>query len=350
MVLVLLSFTSVYGCFMAAGLGGFLFWQSAAKLARVPLAPRHKWQLYRQWLLGLALVGLALYLHAKTSLPPADSFYSSSTVPRPKLLSSAGFGKQFWSALFPSSRRNEGTWIVSGFVGERSVWFRERLLIPAIAVLLLWLAALRRVPAAGLALLVGVVGMALFQAHQYLGALRHWGHFFILAILALWLFAKHRKPWPVLLYSLAGVTMALQISTNVRAVKTEIEFPFSGAKEAADYLRAQHLDEEPILATFDHAASAIAGYLDRKFLWAETGEESQTVVFRNTRYDFPSEHDILVWADDTIRRLGRPVLLILNWDMSESLPTVKMDWVYTTKATLRADESFSMYRLSLQPP
>jgi hypothetical protein len=349
-VLVLLSFTSVYGCFMAAGLGGFLFWQSAAKLARVPLAPRHRRQLYRQWLLGLALVGLALYLHAKTSLPPPDSFYSSSTVQRPRLFSSTGFGKQFWSALFPSSRRNEGTWIISGFVGERSVWFRERLLLPAIAVLLLWLAALRRVPAAGLALVVGVVGMALFQAHQYLGALRHWGHFFILTILALWLFAKHGKPRPFLLYGLAAVTMALQISTNLRAVKTEIELPFSGAKEAADYLRAQHLAEEPILATFDHAASAIAGYLDRKFLWAETGEASQTVVFRKGRYDFPSEHDILVWAEATIQDLGRPVLLILNWDLAESLSTLKIDWLYTTKPALRADETFTIYRVSLGPP
>jgi hypothetical protein len=349
-VLVLLSFTSVYGCFMAAGLGGFLLWQSVAKLLQVPLARRHKWQLYRGWLFGLALVGCALYVHAKTSLPPADSFYEASKEQRPELFSSAGFGKQFWSALFPWNRRNTGAWIVSGFVGERSVWFRERLLLPAIAMLLLWLVALRKVPAVALALLLSVTAMAVFQARQYTGGLRHWGHFFVLIILTLWLHAKHRKPWPVLLYSLATVTMALQIATNVRAVKTEIEFPFSGAQEAANYLRDQHLTEEPILATFDHAASAIAGYLDRKFRWAETGTESQTVVFRKGRYDFPDEKDILTWTETTIRDLGRPVLLILNWDLAESLPTLKIDWLYTTRPTLRADESFTIYRVSLRPP
>ena len=355
-VLVLLSFTSVYGCILAAGLGGFLFWQSVAKLKKIPLAPRHRRRLYWQWLFGLALLGFALYVHAKTSLPPADAFYSSSAAKRPALFSTAGFGKQFWSALFPSSRRHDGSWIVAGFVGERSIWFREHLLGAACAVFLLWLVALRKVPAAALALALGVAAMALFQAHQYTGYLRHWGHFFILAILALWLYAKsvrlkpgHAKPRPILLYGLAGFTMAVQIATNAGAVKTEIKLPFSAAQETAEYLRAHNLAEEPILASYDHAASAIAGYLDRKFLWAETGTESQTVVFRNPRYDFPAEHDILVWADATIRGLGRPVLLILNWDLIESLPTLKIDWMYNTKATLRADESFSIYRLSLQP-
>jgi hypothetical protein len=348
-VLVLLSFTSVYGCFMAAGLGGFLFWQSVAKLARAPLARRHRRRLYRQWLLGFALLGFALYVHVKTSLPPPDAFYSASGGTHPSLLSSGGFGRQFWSALFPSHRRTDGTWIVSGFVGDRSIWFRQHLLAPAGAVLLLWLVALRKVPAAALALLVGVAAMALFQAHEYAGYLRHWGHFFILVVLALWLHAKHGKPWPVLLYALAAVTMTVQMETNVGAVKAEIEFPFSGALEAASYLRAHRLADEPIVATYDHAASAIAGYLDRTFRWVETGTESQTVVFRKGRYDFPQEHDILVFAQQTIQELGRPVLLILNFDLSESLPTLKIDWLYTTAAALRADESFSIYRLSLEP-
>jgi hypothetical protein len=349
-VLVLLSFTSVYGCILAAALGTFLFWQSIAKLGWAGLARRHKRDLTWQWLLGAALLIFALYVHIKTSLPPADAFYSTSTVKRPALFSSAGFGKQFWSALFPWSRRNEGTWIVSGFLGERMAWFKENLLAVSGGVLVLWLVALRKVPAAAVALLVGVAAMALFQAHKYTGYLRHWGHFYILLMLALWLFAKHDKRRSLLLYGLATVTMAFQIATNVRAVRTEIDQPFSGAQEAANYLRTQHLDQETILGTYDHAVSAIAGYLDRKFLWAETGTESQTVVFHNRRYDFPAEHDILVWAQATVQDLGRPALLILNFELKESLPTLRVDPIYLTKTALRADETFEIYRLSLQAP
>jgi hypothetical protein len=348
-VLVLLSFTSVYGCIIAAALGTFMAWQSIAKLRCSSLMPRHRRWFYWQWLFGLALLGFALWVHWKTSMPPADSFYSSTTVKRPPLLSSAGFGRQFWSALLPWSRRNDGGWIVSGFVGERSIWFRQNLLLPAVAALLLWMVALRKVPEVAVALFVGVVAMALFQAHQYSGYLRHWGHFFVLVMLALWLFAKAEKARPVLLYCLAALTMAYQVATNVRAVKTEVDLPFSAAQEAANYLRAQHLDGEPILATYDHAASAIAGYLDRKFRWAETGDEGQTVVFRKGRYDFPLEQDILTWAETTIRDLDRPVLLILNFDLSESLPTLKIDLLHLTRRALRDDESFAIYRLSLAP-
>jgi hypothetical protein len=351
-VLVLLSFTSIYGAFIAAELGTFFLWQTIATLRSVPLARRRRRAIYRQWLLGLVLVGIAFYVHWKTSMPPADAFYSSSSTKHPALLSSNGFGKQFWSALFPWNRRNSGAWIVSGFLAPRDSWFKDNLLLVAGAVLGLWLWALRKVPAAAFALLIGVATMALFQAHQYTGYLRHWGHFFVMLTLAAWLFAKHAKGRPVLLYALAGLTMAAQIATNVRAIRTEIAEPFSGSKEAANYLRINHLEHEPILATYDHAASAIAGLLDRKFMWAETGTESQTVVFHNRRYDFPAEHDILTWAQSVVQDQGRSVLLILNFDLQESLPTLATDLLYVTKTALRADETFAIYRVSLQsiPP
>jgi hypothetical protein len=186
----------------------------------------------------------------------------------------------------------------------------------------------------------------------YTGYLRHWGHFFVLLTLVTWLFAKHDRRRPVLLYGLAGLTMAVQIATNLRAVRTEIAEPFSGAQEAADYLRLNHLEDEPIMATYDHAASAIAGLIDRRFLWAETGSESQTVVFHNRRYDFPPEHDILVWSQQMIQERGRPILLILNFDLTESIPTLRTELLHLTKTALRADETFSIYRVSPQaiPP
>ncbi len=349
-VLVLLSFTSVYGSIIAAALGVFLFWQTVEKLGTLRLARRHRLTIYWHWGLGMALAGLAVYVHWKTSLPPADAYYSATSGPkRPDLFSSAGFGKQFWAAMFPWSRRNDGNWIVSGFLGEADGYFKDRLITVSGVLLGLWVLAFRKVPALAFAVIVGVGAMAYFQANQYTGYLRHWGHYFVLLTVALWLYAKHDKRRPVLLYTLVGIVMACQIATNVRAIKAEIDAPFSSAKEAADYLRMNHLDQEPVLATFDHATSTIAGYLDRRFRWAETGSEGQSVVYHNRRHDTPPEHDILVLAESTMHELGRSILLILNFDLRESLPTVKVDQLYTTKNALRGDESFVVYRLSLRP-
>jgi hypothetical protein len=348
-VLVLLSFTSAYGAILAAALGVFLFWQSVTMLWRLGLAPRHRRTLYWQWLVGVALGGLALWVHLRTSLPPADAHFSLSPGARPALFSRHGFGMRFWAVMFPWNERNDGTWIVSGFLGEHDFWTTRHLLFLSSTLLALWLWALRKVPAAVVALLVGVVGMSLFQTYQYAGFLRHWSHFFVMLVLASWLFAKHSRGWPILLYCLATLTFAWHIATNVRAVQSESKEPFSSALDAASFLRSHHLADEPILATPDHATSPIAGYLDRKFHWVETDTESQTVVFHNRRRFFASHRELLGWAQAIVEKLGRPVLLISSSQLEEGLPTLKTELLYATKIALRADETYAIYRLSLPP-
>jgi hypothetical protein len=209
--------------------------------------------------------------------------------------------------------------------------------------------ALRKVPAAAFALLFGLVSMALFQTYQYAGFLRHWGHFFVMLVLVLWLFEKHRKRRPFLLYGLAAVTMASQIATNGFAVASEIREPFSSALEAATFLRSRHLENEPILGIPDHATSPIAGYLDRSFFWPETDTEGQTVVFHNRRYVYASHRELLAWAQARSRELGRPVLLITTSRLEEDLPTLRTELLLATKTALRADETYVIYRLSLAP-
>jgi hypothetical protein len=348
-VLVLLSFTSAYGAILAAALGVFLFWQTVAQLRGLGLARRHRRKLYRQWLLGMALAGFALWVHLKTSLPPADALFVKSPGLRPGLLSPQGFGLRFWSVMFPWNRHNDGTWIVSGFLGDHVPWIKHHLLALTAALLVLWLVALRQVPAAAFALLVGLVSMALFQTYQYAGFLRHWGHFFVMLVLALWLFEKHSKRRPILLYGLVAMTLACQIAANARAIASEISEPFSSALDAANFLRSRHLENEPMLGIPDHATSPIAGYLDRSFIWPETGTAGQTVVFHNRRHGFATHRELLAWAQGQIHEKGRPVLLISSSQLEEGLPTLQTELLYATKIALRADETYAIYRLSLAP-
>ena len=348
-VLFFLSFTSAYGALLTGALGAFLLWQSVARVLSGQLESRQKRTIYWQWCWGLCIFAAALFIHIKTSLPPPDAYYTGSWVKHTKLLSPDGFPKQFWSALFPWRTHNDGKWIVSDYLGYKLPAIENHLLVIATATLLLWLIALRKSKAVAFTLLLGVAAISLFQAHQYRGYLRHWGHFLILIAICIWLYAKLTEQRRVLLYLLAIATMTVQIFTNVRAVRAEIDMPFSGAKEAADYLRTNGLAQEPILATFDHSASAVAGYLDRRFLFAETGEERQTVVFHDRRYEAPTDNDILVWARATIEELGKPIILLLDFELGpERLPDIKVEPLYLTKPCLRADETFRIYRVSLQ--
>jgi hypothetical protein len=160
------------------------------------------------------------------------------------------------------------------------------------------------------------VMMGLFQARQYLGFLRHWGHFFLFLAVCAWLLAKQSGRSTRLMHLLLGTTMAVQIFTAWRAVRIELDRPFSGALEAATYLRDHGLAGDPVLATLDHAASGIAGYLDRRFFYPESGieagDERQAVVFDRHRHDSPSPMRAVHLAAKLARRIGSPVLLLLN--------------------------------------
>jgi hypothetical protein len=64
----------------------------------------------------------------------------------------------------------------------------------------------------------------------------------------------------------------VQIVTAVRVVRAEVAEPFSGAYEAAQFLRSRGWQNALLIGNGDYAATAVTGYLDRPFLSAETGE------------------------------------------------------------------------------
>jgi hypothetical protein len=347
LTLFLLSFTSAYGTILAFSLGVFLLWQSVAKLASGRLLRWQRRTLYRQWLLGMGLAGFALCLHLVTSLPPRDTWFNPVT--GPGLLAANGFPQQFWAGLLPwqDPGRRDGIWIVSGFLGYTDPFAMAFLPLFAGGLLSLWLWGMRRVPAAVVVSLLGLAAMALFQKHQYGGYLRHWAHVFVLLVLLVWLHRKHSPRPPVLLHVLLGAILLVQGVTCVRAVEAEVEFPFSSGKQAAEFLRSQGLADEPILATSDHPTSTVAGYLDRRFLFVESLSEAQTVIYHNRRRESPSVPYILNLAKDMIRYRGKPVLLIVNFDMGgNSAPGVRCDLLLQTRPPLVAGEGFQIYRVS----
>lgn len=356
LVLLVLSFTSAYGAIIAAALGALVLWQSIVRIRAPEVDEKEKRALYRQWTVGGVLLAFGLFVHVKTSLPPADAYYAADKAHKYGWAILSDFSMRFWSALFPWNTKDNGQWIVSGYLGESWPLFKWLMTIVGGGTLLLWLIALRRAPGVAAAYFLGVLMMAAFQFAQYPGYLRHWGHFFILLVVCVWLYVKQAKdkPTPVLLYGLLAVTFVVQAITGIRAVKTEIDLPFSGAQEAANFLRDHGLKNVPIFATYDHAASAVAGYLDGRFVSVENGEEGQTVVFHNRRYEPTTAAAVAALAHPVAQQTHAPVLMLLNFDLGgEPIPGFTTEPLYATKAGIRRDETFWIYRLTedrLPPP
>lgn len=354
-VLFLLSFTSVYGAMMAASLAVFVLGHGGARTWSLWRKTGNTRLLWQWWVPALGLIALAIILHVTTSLPPSDAFFASARGHNLGLASAIGPSRYFWAGLFPWDTPDAGNWIVSGYLGYGWSWFERILPALAAGVLLLWLAAMRGAPSVAVICLLGTVMMGLFQARQYLGFLRHWGHFFLFLVVCAWLVAKQSGRSRRLMHLLLGATMAVQILTAWRSVRTELDRPFSGALEAATYLRDHGLAGEPVLGTLDHAASGVAGYLDRRFFYPESGieagDERQAVVFDRHRHDSPIPMGALYLAAKLARRLGSPVLLLLTGELAGTVsPDVKIELLHVTRPSVIPAETFWIYRVRLQPP
>jgi hypothetical protein len=350
-LLVLLSFTSAYGALIAVALVAFVTWQSIAELSNPALDANGKRTLAVQCLVGVALLALAVWGHAKTSMPPADAlFYDASLGHGQRLLSPLGPLRFFWSGLVPWNSHEDGNWIVSGFLGEH--YLASRHVLPSVAgfLFLVCTIAMLRAPAVALTFVLGCVGMAAFQAEQYAGYLRHWGHFFVLLIVCCWLCARRAGQRPWLLYAVVGMLMGVQGITGVRAAHTDIVLPFSGAREAASYLREQGLAASPILASLDLAGSGVAGFLDRRVYYPESGieagQERLAVVFDGHRNASPLPLVALGFARHLSQRLREPVLMVLNHELVHvAADGGQVELLHVTKPSVITDETFWIYRV-----
>jgi hypothetical protein len=348
LVLVLLSLTSAYGALLAIALGLMLYGQRIADLIRAKAARRRP---AIETGLGVALLAGGLCLSWATTTPAHDSQF---------LLPGALTGLRlwphlpvkFWMASFPSWDPSNGAWPVRYGLGEDQPWLVPLLPWAAVAWFVLWLLAFRKVPAVALLYATGVLLMAVFQHTVYSGLIRHYGHYFLLLVICVWLYFKQSERKPRLLPALLGVALAAQTATGAAAVAGEIALPFSGSHEAAEFLRSHGMADLPLVGSYDHAVSAVAGYLDRPFRSAESDKRITSVVFDQNRWrkGAPPQLAFELAVRDAVEA-GRPAIVILNLAFPPPVSRrASIDLVYTTERPVVANEQFWIYRVTATQP
>jgi hypothetical protein len=353
LLLVLLSFTSVYGVIIAIALGSMVCLQGLTDACHAAPGDGGRRRAFLGPGLGLLVLGVGIYLTWLTSMPPPDAHF----VVGQNLVRSAAWPTvplSYWQASFPRCNPENGTWMVTAALGDDWAPLGPWLPYLGVAWAGLWLWALRREPWVALAYAAGVAGIAAFQSLEYSGYLRHFGHYFVLLIACVWLHTKQRSEQRPrrLLHGLLAATMAVQVVTCSSAATAELELPFSGSLEAARYLRATELDQAPMVGSFDHAVSAVAGYLDRSFRSADTDEQVTSVVFHNRRWHarmpLPVIFEIAVRE---AKRAGRPAIVILTRDLEGyARPDALIEQLYVTPRPIVASEQFNIVRVTPTGP
>ncbi|MFN3875125.1 MAG: hypothetical protein ACK4L7_04345 [Flavobacteriales bacterium] len=308
---------------------------SAFLLAGVGVAVGWRWTEGHRPVRGATLAFIVLLIAASTAhsylhmRQPSDAgYFTEWNLSKVRLLRAVAYS---WDAFFPIPSPEVAFWgknILNGLLGGLDYNLVVVLkTLPAIAVWLFAIAALRGSKhALALFLTVSVLAIALGTT-KYIGHIRHQGFVYMAFLAALWLRAAWPSPVPALLRNrhldqlaawrrpFIGALLGAQLVGAGVAAWFEARHDFSAAGRVAQYLRDRGLEQRFIVAERDYCTSTVAGELNRPLYYASSGRRSTYVRWDTVRKDsIPSDALVLIYER---QRAGEPDALLLS---SSELP------------------------------
>ena len=351
--LALLANTSAYGLMLAAALSLML----AYEFAREP----RLWARIRarapELVVAALVVASAAALAAWQMYPPADSgnvLYRTSNVGIDGVrypLTWQYTLSVFWRAFAPLPRPSYHLWNGNAFdAGSPLVGVLSALVLAATVVVL---AAARR-RAALLAYVAGTGAVLLFVHTKFYGSVRHHGHVYLLFVACLWLAARMPEDAPLLPRGLSerasravgrygGRVATLFLAAHVLIAAyfcvADWRFPFSRARDAAEFVRASGLDHYYVIADLDAQVSPLTAYLRRKFYYQRADREGTFIVWDKAWRTWP-EQKLLETAKRKAAERGEDVLVVSNYRLEPDDSTVPVKEI---TGSIVGDEDYYIY-------
>ncbi|PZF78936.1 hypothetical protein DK847_03905 [Aestuariivirga litoralis] len=345
-LLFLLAQTSVFGTFLAAALGAALLVEEL--LARQ--AAGRAWRLTPRVAAAALIILAGLALAVVQLRPPADSGFATA-----------------WYFGFETERlRLPFVALIDGYLPFplpgpgywNEVAMRAHPALGAIALLAVllamavFIAGLRRRPAALVAFLLATIACLAFFYVKYPGSVRHHGIVFIALVVALWIAPSctatgagtaagrwQRASAVLLLLILAG-----QAAAGLTAALLDWRYPFSQAKATAGFISQHAGPADMLVGAAGPAASAVAGYLHRPVHYLESGSFGTFVRWDNRRKPV---RDVTLPAA-LVARLDATnhIFLIANRALDLAPPGLKVRLAFASGEAAVPDEGFFVYEIS----
>lgn len=324
LVIGLLASTNAHGFFLAAGLGVAL----VIDVARA-WTPRRG--------AGAALA-LALGLVALWQLWPRPD---PQALPEPHPSAFRALAA-VWDGFLPSVRGAPDLVAAAGLPGALLA------LAASVAVVALVLGGVQGPLRAGLVL--GLGGLLYIFVFRYFGSARHHGLLQALLLAAAWAAAAEAPIGPgAARLRAAAVVWALATLLTVPAALDswwrDLREPFSGSREAAQFITANGLDRGPIAAHPPNECSAVLPYLRARSLWYAALEAPGSYMTWDAAFSAAQQVPVEVAAERVARRFPRGTLLLLADRLPEPERLGYVLVFRTTRMVFRYDEVYWIYRL-----
>jgi hypothetical protein len=347
-LLVGLSFSSVYGAILACALSLVLLAESTGLGQKGPPGTLGI-LVERRALVALVLVLGAVTIALWSSRPPDPNPYAPGV--SFGRVDYAGFETSLTRMTFSMLplREDKDLWY---WAMSDQVWrnYPEALRWVKWALLGVTLLCLLPSPVELLAFVLGTVAIMLVQLAVYGGSIRHWGHYFILFLVLCWT-SRQRKPlrrgWltPVVL----GVMGLFQCESLVVAARMDQKHIFSGGPEAAAILSRKELAGLPLVGGPDWVMPAVTADLDRDFISCETHERNQTLVFHARRRNC-TVSDVLRKATEVSERRDGPVAVVVMGRLPKASAGTKVKLIARTRTPTLSGEDLFIYRVQSAAP
>lgn len=169
-----------------------------------------------------------------------------------------------------------------------------------------------------------VLLLTVFFAMSGLGGSRYFGLFFIYFIAALWLAyydgvnifpkgsASSIKKWGPQLFIYA--ILIIQVFTGIYMYSTDFKKPFSQAKNTIDYLKANHLDTQPLAFDGYNAGPPLSAYLGRKILYLDFDQYGSFCIWKRAYLPYPRRLLLDEISSSSNIRSSKEFILVTNRD------------------------------------
>ena len=185
-------------------------------------------------------------------------------------------------------------------------------------------------PLVAAAFVTGTVALVVVKYATGLGLQRYIGHLFVMLVAAMWMSraSMQERPFHSRWREVVGQTtftllLLAGCTGGLMAWSADVRYPFSSSSAVVQFLRAERLDQDEIIAIADHAASPVAAELNRKIYFPQLGRDGSFTVWTGVRRETLEPAELLEPIAMVVERSSRHrAVLILNIPAVDVLSTI----------------------------
>jgi hypothetical protein len=352
LILFLLSHTSIFGIIFVISFTFIILFEDLI----IKNYRDSKKNFSIKYIIAFTIIVLGILTSLLQIIPPSDSGFAKGWKFYIDLESFKVVGNVFIKSYIPIPPLDINFWNKSIFITNNSLAEANLLILLITTFIILFFIIvitlhLSSKPSALVFFLLTTLLLILFFIVKYQGASRHHGFLFITLIVSLWIYKSCVQKQLFLFKNFSKFftknfvqnfiifILSLHVIASLVPFYIDYKNPFSGAKETAEFIKKNKLDNYNLVGFEDYAAQAVAGYLQNKEIYYLSGERFGTFLkFDNKRKITTSLENKIFTTYQDKNKIN--TLYILNKPI-ESKYLVE---IFHSKHSIVDSENFYIYR------